>query len=161
MIFWANGTTEPYHWLHLFEVTYFFAIPYHYPDPKIQKKLEVVYLKSQSLQHQEICRICRICKTTLSSYLRQYQEGGLERLKETHYVGQANELEENEVTLKAYFEAHPPQTSAEARAAVEKLTGIQRSPTQIRAFMRRIGMRCRKVGVFVQGGSLGVLMKIR
>ena len=28
MIFWANGTTEPYHWLHLFEVTYFFAIPY-------------------------------------------------------------------------------------------------------------------------------------
>lgn len=119
---------------------------YHYPDPKIQKKLEVVYLKSQGLQHQEICRICRICKTTLVSYLRQYQEGGLERLKETHYAGQANELQEHEATLKAYFEAHPPQTSAEAQAAIEKLTGIKRSPTQVRAFMRRMGMRCRKVG---------------
>jgi len=119
---------------------------YHYPDPKIQKKLEVVYLKSQGLQHQEICRICRICKTTLVSCLRQYQEGGLERLKETHYVGRANELQEHEATLKSYFEAHPPQSSAEAQAAIEKLTGIKRSPTQVRAFMRRIGMRCRKVG---------------
>lgn len=119
---------------------------YHYPDPKVQKKLDVVYLKSQGLRHQEICRICRICKTTLANYLRQYQEGGLERLKETHYVGQANELQEHEATLKSYFEAHPPQTSAEAQAAIEKLTSIQRSPTQVRAFMRRIGMRCRKVG---------------
>ena len=78
--------------------------------------------------------------------MRQYQEGGLERLKETHYAGQANELQEHEATLKAYFEAHPPQTSAEAQAAIEKLTGIKRSPTQVRAFMRRMGMRCRKVG---------------
>lgn len=119
---------------------------YHYPDPRVQKKLEVLYLKSQGLEHQEICKICRISKTTLTTYLRQYQEGGLERLKETHYVGQASELQEHESTLKQYFEAHPPQTSAEAQAAIEKLTGLKRSPTQVRAFMRRIGMRCRKVG---------------
>lgn len=119
---------------------------YHYPDPKVQKKMDVLYLKSLGMEHQEICRICRICRTTLVTYLRQYQEGGLERLKETHYVGQANALQEHEATLKEYFEAHPPHTSTEAQAAIEKLTGIKRSPTQVRAFMRRIGMRCRKVG---------------
>jgi hypothetical protein len=59
---------------------------YHYPDPKVQKKLEAVYLKSQGLAHSDICRICRVCKTTLTTYLHQYAEGGLDRLKASHYV---------------------------------------------------------------------------
>jgi transposase len=116
---------------------------YHYPDPQIQKKLDTLYLKSFGLEHQEICKICRISKTTLTTYLRQYQVGGLEKLKETNYAGQPSKLQEHEMTLTEYFEKHPPQTSAEAMAAIEKLTGLKRSPTQVRAFMRRIGMRCR------------------
>ena len=43
---------------------------YHYPDPKVQKKLEAVYLKSQGLTSPEICRLCRVCKTTLTTYLQ-------------------------------------------------------------------------------------------
>lgn len=56
---------------------------YRHPDPKAQKKMEAVYLKSQGLAHQEICRLCRISEPTLVAYLRQYQEGGIERLKKT------------------------------------------------------------------------------
>jgi len=56
---------------------------YHYPDPKVQKKMEALYLKSQGLEHQEICRLVRISKPTLVAYLEQYQEGGIERLKKT------------------------------------------------------------------------------
>jgi len=33
---------------------------YHHPDPKVQKRMEVLYLKSQGLTHKEICRLCRI-----------------------------------------------------------------------------------------------------
>ncbi len=56
---------------------------YHHPDPKVQKKMEALYLKSQQLAHQEICRLCRISGTTLVAYLKQYQEGGIEQLKKT------------------------------------------------------------------------------
>lgn len=120
---------------------------YYYPDPKVQKKLEAVYLKSQGLEHQAICRICSISKTTLVTYLKQYQEGGIERLKQTLYAGgKENELLPHAQTLKEYFEEHPPRNSVEARAKIKELTGIERSPTQIRAFMRRLGMRCRKAG---------------
>jgi len=56
---------------------------YQHPDPKVQKKMEAVYLKSQGLEHQEICRLCRISEPTLVAYLKQYQEGGMERLKKT------------------------------------------------------------------------------
>ena len=119
---------------------------YHYPDPKVQKKIETVYLISQDLAHQEICRLCRLSKTTLTTYLHQYAAGGLERLKETHYAGQPNALLPHQQTLKAHFEQHLPHTSAEAQAEIERLTGIRRCPTQVRAFMHRLGMRCRKVG---------------
>jgi transposase len=123
---------------------------YHYPHPKVQQKIEAVYLKSQGVKHGEICRLCRICKTTLTTYLDQYQTGGLERLKQLAYQGQPSELNQHSATLEAYFKEHPPRSAAEAQAAIEKLTGLKRNPTQVQAFMKRLGLKCRKVG-FVPG----------
>lgn len=125
---------------------------YHHPHPQVQKKMEVLYLKSQGLAHQEIRRLCQISKTTLVSYLRQYQQGGIEGLKQLNYKGQPSQLNDHESTIESYFTEHPPRTTSEAQAKIEELTGIKRSPTQIRAFLKRIGMRHRKVG-FVPGKS--------
>jgi transposase len=108
--------------------------------------MEVVYLKSQGLAHQEIARLCRMSRQTLVSILHLYQEGGIERLKRFHFAGQPSQLNAHQSTLEAHFRAHPPRTVAEAQAAIEQLTGIRRSPTQIRAFLKRIGMQLRKVG---------------
>lgn len=114
---------------------------YHHPSPKVQKKMEVLYLKSQGMSHKEIRRICRICKTTLAAYLKQYRDHGLEGLKVLHYKGNPSDLNEHATTLEAYFKTHLPRTTAEAQAVIEEITGIRRSPTQVRAFMKRIGMR--------------------
>jgi transposase len=120
---------------------------YHHPHPQVQRKMEVLYLKSQGLQHQEILRLSGIrSRTTLAKYCRQYQEGGVEGLKQLDYQGQPSQLNEHIPSLKAYFEAHPPRNTAEAQDAIERLTGIKRSPTQIKAFLKRMGMRTRKVG---------------
>jgi hypothetical protein len=40
---------------------------YSHPHPKVQRKLEAVYLKSLELPHHLICRICQI-STLLSGY---------------------------------------------------------------------------------------------
>jgi hypothetical protein len=58
---------------------------YHHPDPKVQKKLEALNLKSRQLAHQDICRLCRISEPTLVAYVKQYQEGGIEQLKKRVY----------------------------------------------------------------------------
>jgi transposase len=126
---------------------------YHHPHPQVQRKMEVVYLKSQGLSHQQIRQLCRIQRrTTLATYLRQYQAGGIEALKQLHYQGQPSQLNEHITSLKAHFAAHPPRTSAEAQAEIERLTGIKRSPTQIKAFLKRIGMQSRKVD-YIPGKS--------
>jgi transposase len=119
---------------------------YHYPHPIIQKRMEALYLKSQKLSHQDICQICRISKTTLIVYLRKYEGGGIEGLKKLDYKGQVSELNQYFLTIEEQFQKNPPRTANEASAMIEELTGIKRSPTQVREFMKRIGMKTRKIG---------------
>jgi transposase len=125
---------------------------YCHPHPRVQQKMEVLYLKSQGLPHQEIRRLCNISKTTLTTYLKQYIEGGAERLQQLDYQGQPSLLNQHASSLEDYFRAHPPQTIAEAQEKIEQITGIHRSPNQISAFLKRLGMQRRKMG-FVPGKS--------
>jgi transposase len=118
---------------------------YRHPSPHVQKRMEVVYLKSQAVPHQEIARLCRLSRQTVVTILHLYQQDGIERLKRFHFAGQPSALNAHQSSLEAHFRAHPPRTVAQAQAEIEQLTGIRRSPTQIRAFLKRIGMHLRKV----------------
>ena len=119
---------------------------FHHPHPRVQKKMEALYLKAKGLKHCEICRLCDISKPTLITYLKQYQTGGIERLKQLGYKGQVSELAAYTEMLTAYFQEHLPVSIAEAQHAIEQQTGLKRSPTQVREFLTKIGMKCRKVG---------------
>ena len=119
---------------------------YHHPLPHVQKRMDIVYLKSQGVAHQEIARLCHVSRQTVVTTLHLYQEGGIERLKQFHFAGQPSALNAHQESVEATFRAQPPRTVAEAQATIERLTGIRRSPTQIRAFLKRLGMQVRKVG---------------
>lgn len=125
---------------------------YTHPHPKVQRKMEALYLKSLKLEHQLICRICRIKEPTLVRYLRAYENEGMVGLKHLGYAGQPSKLRSHKDSLEEHFRKHPPATSAEAQCAIEKLTGVRRSPTQVREFLHRLGMKHRKTG-FVPGPS--------
>ena len=125
---------------------------YHHPHPKVQRRMEVLYLKSQGLAHQEIRRLCRISESTLVTYLKLYQTGGIAALKILHYQGPTSALDAHQARLREHFHDHPPRTSAEARSEIQELTGLTRCPTQIRAFLKRLGMKYQKVG-YVPGGQ--------
>jgi transposase len=120
---------------------------YYYPHPHVQRKMETVWLKSQGLPHQEICRLADISPHTLCDYLRDYKSGGIEKLKEVNFYQPTSELEEQRETLADYFRHHPPATIKEAAAKIKELTGIERKESQVRAFLKAMGMKCRKVGM--------------
>jgi transposase len=120
---------------------------FHHPHPRVQLKMEAVYLKSQGLPHQDICRLARITENTLRSYLRQFQEGGIERLKRTDWEGTEGELDEHRETLEDHFRNHPPRSTAQAAAEIERIAGIRRGPTQVRKFLKDLGLKYRKLGM--------------
>jgi len=119
---------------------------YHHPHPFVQRKMEALWLKSKGLAHKDICRLMDICSTTLTDYLRDYREGGIEGLKTLAFRRPRSDLEDYRATLEGYFREHPPASVKEAMAKIEELTGIKRSPDRVRAFLKRMGMKCRKVG---------------
>jgi transposase len=120
---------------------------FHHPHPRVQLKMEAVYLKSQGLTHHVICQLVRISENTLRSYLRQFQEGGIERLKRTDWEGTESELDEHRETLEDHFRNHPPRSTAQAAADIERITGVRRGPTQVREFLKGLGLKDRKLGM--------------
>lgn len=120
---------------------------YHHRHPRVQRKMEALYLKSQDLPHGQIARLVGIAETTLRNYLHEYQAGGIERLKQLNFYQPPSALAPHTASLEEYFRAHPVATAQQAMAAIEKLTGIARSPAQVRRYLHALGVQRRKVGV--------------
>jgi transposase len=106
----------------------------------------VILLKNEGIAHNTIGKIMGLCKNTVRKYIKEYLSGGLERLKELHYFRRKSELEDYSEIVKKYFEGHPPRSTQEACDAITKLTGLIRKPTQVRAFLKKLGMKYQKVG---------------
>jgi len=68
---------------------------FNHPSPKVQLKMEALYLKSKALPHSMICDVCDITRATLATYLKEYIAGGIEELREINYKGKENELLKN------------------------------------------------------------------
>ena len=80
---------------------------YYYPHPHVRHKMETLWLKSEGLPHHEICRLASISEPTLSQYLKEYQQGGVEQLKQLHFYQPESDLEAYTDRLKSHFQAHP------------------------------------------------------
>ncbi len=120
---------------------------FHHPHPRVQEKMEAVYLKAQGLPHKDICRLSRISENTLRTYLRQFQDGGVERLKRLDFAVPTSELADHRQTLEDHFRENPPRSAAQAADDIERLIGIRRGPTQVRKFLAGMGMKLRKMGM--------------
>jgi len=120
---------------------------YHHPHPRVQRKMEALWLKSQGESHQRIAQLTGVTANTVSQLLKDYRAGGIDRLKEVHFRQPASELSVHQKTLEDYFKAHPPATIKEAMNKIEKLTGLKRSEPRIKKFLSKLGFRRRKVGM--------------
>jgi len=120
---------------------------YHHPHPCVQRKMEALWLKSQGFRHKDICRAVGITGATLATYLRAYKENGIEALKTLSFHKPRSALDDHRDTLEEYFRKNPPASVGHAMAEIERLTGLKRNKERIRQFLKRIGMKCRKVGM--------------
>lgn len=121
---------------------------FKHPHPHVQKKMEVLFLKSleRKLPHELIAEIANVSQNTMLSYFRDYQVGGIEKLKEINFYHPQSKLVEYKQTIEQYFKDNPPASLSEASAKIEELTGIKRGSTQTGKFLKSLGMKFIKVG---------------
>ncbi len=125
---------------------------FHHPVPRVQRRMEVLWLKSQGLSHQRIAKLAGVCSNAVTKYLKMYRQGGLNEVKRVNFYQPKSELENHRDTIEQYFRDNPVASIAEAVTIIEALTGIRRSKNQVREFLKKIGMRFRKVGA-IPGGA--------
>lgn len=120
---------------------------FQHPDPRVQVRMEALYLRSQRVANSDILRLCGISKASFHRHLKAYVTGGIEQLKHCEPRQPRSALYQHRTTIEAELQQRPPATVAEAAARIEALTGIARKPTQVRQFLKALGMKPRKVGM--------------
>jgi transposase len=110
----------------------------------VQRKLEVLWLKSQGLAHDAIARLAGVSRSSVQRHLRQFREGGLDAIRRFPWKGQRSALDDHRVSLEAHFRAHPPRSVQDAQRAIEQRTGLRRGATPVRRFLRRLGLEPRR-----------------
>jgi transposase len=119
---------------------------FHHPHPQVQRQMEILWCKSLCKSHQEIAVIAAVHPNSVTNCLKEYQQGGLEAVRQLHFYQPQSELQGHQPTLTEYFEQHPCASLKEAAAKIEELTGLKRSLPQVEKFLKKMGLKCRKVG---------------
>src|SRR5258708_28640847 len=110
---------------------------FHHPVPLVQRRMAVLWLKSDGLPHEQIAVLGNISETTRREYFQLYREGGVEGLKQVHFYRPESELVQHVNSLEEYFRVNPPASIKEAQSEIETLTGSRRSETQVRVFLKK------------------------
>jgi transposase len=119
---------------------------YEDPHPVVQRKMEVMWLKSHGLPHQQIADLAGVSLRGVQRYLDDYLEGGLKQVRRCGWRGPKTELLQHEQSIQEYFWDHPPRSTKEAAKVIFEQTGVRRGLTQVRAFLKdHLGLRYRKV----------------
>jgi len=118
---------------------------YHYPDPRVQRHLEILWLKHHGFTHERVATLAGCSRSTVQRTLSAYVAGGLEQVRSMAVQEGHSALDDQRVSLAEIFHQQPPRSVKQARHVVEQHTGIRRGLTQVRHFLRRLGLAPRKV----------------
>lgn len=120
-----------------------------YEDPRraVQKKAEALILHFHGLSVEKIAAVIGACPDTVRSYFHEFKATGLEGFRLEKKRPKTGELYHYRDLIEQSFRQLPPSSAAEASQRIEDLTGLKRGKTQVRVFLKEIGMAWRKTAL--------------
>ena len=119
---------------------------YRHPDPRVQERMQLLWLKSKGETHERIAELANVSRSTVQRTLRIYAAKGLDGVRSFGWKGPPSALTPHRTTIEEEFRRHPPHTAGEAAQRIGERTGVQRKPSRIRKFLKDdLGMKCLKV----------------
>lgn len=119
---------------------------FHHPDPRVQQRMEILWLKAHGESHERIAILAGVCRSTVQRVLDLFTAGRLDAVRKFGWHGPTGVLQAHQLTIEDAFLKQPPHTVRDACERIEQLTGVRRKETQVRQFLRQnLGLRWRKV----------------
>ena len=120
---------------------------YYYPCPIVQKRIHAIYFKSTTnMSNIMIGELIGLNRDSVGDWIMRYQQKGFDSICQFNYGTNKSALDNYRESILQSFTQRPPMTTNEAKARIEELTGISRSPSQVRTFMKRHGLRYLQTG---------------
>ena len=116
-----------------------------HPNPRVREKMLALWLLHNRLTREKAARVVGISRATIQRYVAAFREGGLEGLRRWDPNRPVSEMASYRELIRESFEKQPVCTMAEACERIFQLTGLRRGPTQVRRFLKGMGLKFLRV----------------
>jgi len=116
-----------------------------HPNPRIRERMHILWLLHCGLTRQKAAEVARVGRATVQRFVAAFRDGGLSGLRQWNVHGPVSELAPYREQIRASLEQRPVRTVAEACDRLEQLTGLRRQLTQVRKFLKDLGLKWQRV----------------
>ena len=118
-----------------------------HPNERIRERMLVIWLLHQGITRQKAAEIVGGGRATVQRYVAAFRDGGLDGLRRWDPHRPGSEMAAFREAIRESFEEQPVRTVAEACDRIFQLTGLRRGPSQVRKFLKDLGLKFQRVRV--------------
>src|SRR5271166_3764741 len=116
-----------------------------HPNLRIREKMLVLLLLHNGLTREQAAKAVGVSRATVQRYVVAFREGGLDGLRQWNPNRPMSEMAAYRDLIRESFEKQPALTIAEACERIFQLTGLRRGPSQVRKFLKDLGLKFNRV----------------
>ena len=116
-----------------------------HPNERIRERMLVLWLLHNGDTRQRAAEIVGVGRATVQRYVAAFRVGGLDELRRWAPNRPESEMAAYRVIIRESFEKQPVRTVAEAGDRIFQLTGLRRGPSQVRKFVKGLGLKYQRV----------------
>ena len=116
-----------------------------HPNLRVREKMLVLWLLHCGTTREKAAEIVGIGRATVQRYVAAFRAGGLDGLRQWNPRRPSSEMAAYRDVIRESFEKEPARTVAEACDRIFRLTGLRRGPSQVRKFLKDMGLKFQRV----------------
>lgn len=116
-----------------------------HPNRHVRRRMMALWLLECGVTREKAARIAGVGRATVQRWVAAYRDGGLDGLRRWEVQGPESELAAYRKQIIEMFTQQPASTVAEAAERIFQKTGLRRGPTQVRKFLKGLGLKWQRV----------------
>jgi transposase len=116
-----------------------------HPNERIRERMLVLWLLHNGVTRQKAAEIVGTGRATVQRFVAAFRDGGLDGLRRWDPNRPESDMAAFRALIRESFETQPARTVAEAGERIFQLTGLRRGPSQVRKFVKAMGLKFQRV----------------
>jgi transposase len=118
-----------------------------HPNERIRERMLVLWLLHNGVTRKKAAEIAGIGRATVQRFVAAFRDGGLDGLRRWDPNRPESEMAAYRELIRESLDKQPVHTVAEACERIFRLTGLRRGPSQVRKFLKDLGLKFQRVRV--------------